>query len=278
MNAGVETTDHPSIVYYDSDYPSKQFSVYPENFDDIVAFQGLANDVDKYLQLAGLAGPKILDLCCGTGRITLPLAAAGYKVTGVDFCESFIEQLQTKLKTLDEKTTGNVSLVAQDITKLSLKEHQFDLAICGFNSLLCITDHLNQQKALDAIAKHVRKDAVLALDLMNPFILNWAGDPVPKPFFNRRNPHTGNFYTRFAAMGPLLVDQRQKLYGWYDEIVQDGTVKRQVYEIYWRPVFRYEIELMLEKAGFKIKNIYGGHQNEPFTTQSRKMFIEAVKL
>ena len=152
------------------------------------------------------------------------------------------------------------------------------MAICAFNSLLSIPDFEQQQQTLLRAAEHIRKDGVLALDLMNPLVLNLAGDSFPIPFFNRKNPHSGNEYTRFAALGKMQTDQKQKLYGWYDEIESDGTVKRQLYEMYWRPVFRYEIKLMLEKAGFKVDKIYGGHQDEPYTESSRKLFIQAIKL
>jgi ubiquinone/menaquinone biosynthesis C-methylase UbiE len=278
MNAGLENTLHPSIEYYDGDYPSREFSHHPENFDDTVELQGLAFDVEKYVSLANEFGHCILDVCCGTGRITLPLVKRGFQVTGVDFCQPLLDQLKTKRTVCENGTEGRLCLANQDVTRLNLPNKFFDLAVCGFNSLSCITSFEAQQEALCKIGEHVREGGLLALDLINPFVLNWAGDPAPKPFFTRKHPITGNVYTRFAAMGPLLVDQRQKLYGWYDEIDPDNALKRKLYEMYWRPVFRYEIQLMLEKAGFIIRAIYGGHRNEPFASTSRKMFIEAVKV
>ena len=278
MNAGLEKTLHPSIKYYDGDYPSKEFSLFPENFDDIVHYQGLAHDVEKYLELANYYGKNILELCCGTGRVALPLAAAGNQVTAIDFSPELLRQFEIKLNKMGEAISQNISIVEADITRFSLETKSYDLAICAFNSLLCITDFNLQQQALYKAAEHLRKNGLLVLDLMNPFILNFAGDIMPRPFFTRKNPVNGNLYTRFAAMGPMQADQTQKLFGWYDEITTDGILRRTPYEMYWRPVFRYEIELMLEKASFKIIHIYGGHQNEPFTSTSRKMFIEAIKL
>ncbi len=277
MNAGLQNSTHPSLIYYDGDYPSKYYSKYPENFDEIVPFQGLAYDIDKYLQLANELGNNVLELCCGTGRVCIPLAMEGNKVTAVDFAPPLLKQLNDKLNSLPENTAENLTIIEADITDLDLKTKNFDLVICAFNSLLCITSFEKQQRVLNNAATHLRKGGMLALDLMNPFILNFGGDSIPKPFFTRKNPATGNVYTRFAAMGPMQTNQNQKLFGWYDEVEPDGTLKRQLYEMYWRPVFRYEIELMLNKAGFKIAEIFGGHQNEPFTPTSRKMFILAIK-
>lgn len=71
MNAQLPDSD-PSIIYYDSDYPSREGNPFPENFDATVAAQGLSDDVQRYLQFAASAGGPMLELCCGTGRVALP--------------------------------------------------------------------------------------------------------------------------------------------------------------------------------------------------------------
>ncbi|KAA3616840.1 MAG: class I SAM-dependent methyltransferase [Calditrichaeota bacterium] len=278
MNSGIENTQHPSIIYYDSDYPSEKYSKYKNNFDEIVISQGLSNDVEKYNNLAKQFGSNVLELCCGTGRVAIPLAENGNDVTAVDFSSTLLQQFQNKIKQLNNKISNRLKIINQDVTKLSLEKKDYDLIICAFNSLLCIPDFELQQKTLINAAKHIRTKGLLALDLMNPLVLSIAGDETPIPFFTRKNPHNGNIYTRFAARSKMMIDQKQKLYGWYDEIEDDGSVKRQNYEVYWRPVFRYEIQLMLEKAGFKIDKIYGGHLDETYTETSGKLFIQAVKL
>ena len=39
---------------------------------------------------------RILELCCGTGRLTLPIAKDGYDISGVDFTSSMLEQAKVK--------------------------------------------------------------------------------------------------------------------------------------------------------------------------------------
>ena len=117
----------------------------------------------------------------------------------------------------------------------------------------------------------------MVLDIVNPLQLPMAGDAVPKPFFTRRNPHTGRCYTRFAALSPFDESYRQDLYGWYDEVTDDGVVTRRQYSVTWRPIFRFEIQMMLEQAGLRIEKIDGGHQGEAYTSNSSRMFIQARK-
>ena len=44
---------------------------------------------------------RILELCCGTGRLTLPIAKEGYDITGIDYTLSMLAQAKLKLPKLD---------------------------------------------------------------------------------------------------------------------------------------------------------------------------------
>lgn len=76
---------------------------------------------------------------------------------------------------------------------------------------------------------------------------------VPAPFLSRRHGERNRAYPRFAALSPADAEQRQQLYGWYDEIGEAGVVRRTPYSMWWRLVFR----------------------GEPFQAESRKLFVVA---
>ncbi|HEY0510376.1 MAG TPA: class I SAM-dependent methyltransferase [Thermoanaerobaculia bacterium] len=276
MNANLPG-DHISIHYYDSDYPGRDTSRIPENFDGTTVVQGLAHDVDRYLELAGeTPGGRVLELCCGTGRVSIPLARGGFRVTGVDLSAAMLDRFRENLGREAAEVAARISLVHADIARLDLGE-TFALALIPFNSLLCLTRFEDQCAALAAAARHLAPGGRLAVDVMNPLTLPLEGSPIPNPFLTRRNPHTGNVYTRFAALGPMAADQVQELFGWYDEIGPDGNIRRIPYSMHWRPIFRYELELMLERAGLAVESVEGGHLHEPFTAQSSKLFVVARK-
>lgn len=276
MNAALPDS-HPSIQYYDSDYPSRELSRFAENFDAVTELQGLAHDVERYIALARDCETPVIELCCGSGRVGIPLARAGARVMAVDISEGMLQLFRDRLASEDPDVSGRITLVRQDISALHLSHGDYALAIAPFNSLLCLTSFEQQRAAVQAAARHLRPGGRLVLDLMNPLVLPLAGDAVPKPFFTRRNAHTGNRYTRFAAMGPMAASQVQRLWGWYDEVFADGTVHRTEYSMEWRLIFRYELELMLTGAGLELESVEGGHQGEPFTATSRKMFAIARK-
>jgi SAM-dependent methyltransferase len=274
MNTWLDA-DSATNHYYDGDFPAERFCRFRENFDATTHYQGLRYDVPRYVEIAKQTGGPVLEACCGTGRVALPLAEAGFEVTGVDYSPELLRQFRAKLGPEPEALARRIGIVEQDITRLDLERRDYPLAILAFNSLLCLDEFGQQCLALEALAAHMRQDGLLLIDIVNPLQLPADGDPTPRPFFTRRNPHTGQVYTRFAALGPFDSVQRQELYGWYDEIAGDGIVKRRQYSVTWRPIFRYEMQMMLERAGLHIAKLEGGHQGETYTAASPRMFIHA---
>jgi len=278
MNSGYKN-EQTTIEYYDSDYPSLYFSKYKENLDSTFKYQGINKDVEKYLNILSelnIPNKEVLELCCGTGRISLPLANSGYKVTGVDILQGMLDKFQTNLNDNYQNSKRNISLVNQDITSLSLNK-KFQVAILGFNALLQIADFNKQIQALKCINDHLNEDGILLLDIVNPFIQNFKGDSTPKAIFTRRNTTTGNIYTRFSLTSPINAEQVQVLSGWYDEILPNGNVKRYPYSMQWRLIFRYELEMMLAKAGFDVISISSGYNDSPLVPYSLNMFVQVKK-
>ena len=276
MNPGLGN-DHPSIHYYESDYPSPYDTMFPENFDPITEYQGLAFDIERYRELVKESNGPVLELCCGTGRVAIPLARDGFEVTGVDISQAMLQKFKNNLEREKPEVANRVTLIEQDVTQLLLGEKRFQTCIIAFNSLLCIPDFNLQMKLLKATAAHLMPGAKFLIDIVNPLQLDLEGDPVPKPFFTRKDRNTGNTYTRFFITGPFETDHKQKLSGWYDEITPEGFVKRRHYSLYWRPIFRFEIELMLREAGLRLLKVEGGHRKEIYTAQSPRMFLIAGK-
>jgi SAM-dependent methyltransferase len=276
MTSEWTSADNPMLDYYDADFPSPLLSRFPENFDSTTVFQGLAHDVTRYREIAANKAGPVLELCCGTGRVAIPLALDGHRVTAVDFSEQLLEQMRGNVRRVAPQIADAVTIVRQDVTALDLGRARFRVAIVAFNSLLCIPRFDAQRAILRNIARHLLPDGILVLDLINPLVLKPDGEPVPLPFFTRRHPATGKRYTRFAALSPFDADHVQRLYGWYDEVDDDGTVRRRGYQTFWRPIYRFELDLMLAEAGLAVASLEGGHQKEPYTASSPRMFVCAA--
>ena len=73
---------------------------------------------------------RILELCCGTGRLTLPIAKEGYDITGVDYTPSMLAQAKNKAA----EAGLEISFIEADIRTLDLRE-KYDLIFIPFNSI-----------------------------------------------------------------------------------------------------------------------------------------------
>ncbi|UCE10633.1 MAG: class I SAM-dependent methyltransferase, partial [Candidatus Thorarchaeota archaeon] len=100
-------------------------------------------DEKLYLELAKRFGSPVLELACGTGRITIILARAGYEITGIEISPEMLEIAQEKLRLLPRDVQSRVSLKHGDITDFKL-DKKFAMIIIpwAFKYLLSTEDQL----------------------------------------------------------------------------------------------------------------------------------------
>ena len=115
-----------------------------------------ATDLWPWLDLAKAADPPVLYLGIGTGRIALPLRAAGIEVVGVDSHPAMLEGLRER--------APDMRFIQSRIETLQIDE-RFDLIIAPSN-ILYLVDRLR------GAARHLRADGSLAFELANP---HWLG-------------------------------------------------------------------------------------------------------
>lgn len=102
---------------------------------------------------------------CGTGRISVPIVAAGLSLTCVDYSEGLLDCLRHKLQ---EKGL-TASLHCMDVRELAL-DILFDLIFIGFNSFSEILTRVDQGLALRRIRSHLSNDGTFVCTLHNPAI------------------------------------------------------------------------------------------------------------
>ncbi len=274
MNTDVPDSD-ASILYYDGDYPSLEIGEARAEDAATLARIGMLGDVAFYRDQAEATGGPVLEIGCGTGRLTIPLARAGHALCAVDASAAMLGQLHAKLAGEPSEVRGRVHAVHQDAAALDLPRRGFRLAILPFNLLMLIPDFAAERRALAAVAAHLAPEGRLALDVMNPLTLALDAETRPAASQPRRNPRTGNPYVKNALASRLDERQCQRLHGWYDELLPDGRIAVSDFAFTWRMIFRYELELMLEAAGFAIETLAGDFDGAPWTVDSRRMVVTA---
>ena len=276
MNRDVPDRDG-SILYYDGDYPSLEIG--EARAEDVarLARIGILGDVAFYKEQAAQTGGPVLEIGCGTGRLTIPLARMGLKVTAVDASPAMLEQLRAKLAAEPAEIRDRVEVAQADAAALSLARRDFALAVLPFNVLMLIADFEAERRTLAGVAAHLAPGGRLALDVMNPLTLALEADNRPVPSEARRNPLTGNPYVKNSRNTRLDERQRQRVYGWYDELLPDGEQTICDFSFHWRLIFRWELELMLAEAGFTPTRVAGDFEDAGWGVDSARIVVTAQR-
>jgi SAM-dependent methyltransferase len=247
------------------------YDIYARFYDLDLA--DLDDDLLMIGQFAARAGSPILELACGTGRVLIPLARQGYRVTGVDVSPAMLAVARAKVAA--EGLGDRVTLVEQDMRDLELDE-RFSMAFVAVNSFMHLPETDAQLAALCAIREHLVPGGLLVLDLFHPDLtrlLEPRGQVTLDKVFT--DPRTGHRLMRYSTKETDLGNQTIRTTFIVDELDEGGSVQRTLFPFSMRYLFRAELELLLRHAGFKIEAVYGSYDLDEFTSDSEKMIAVA---
>jgi SAM-dependent methyltransferase len=228
-------------------------------------------DIDVHLGFARRFGGPVLELACGTGRLVAPLAQAGFAVTGVDSSEPMLERARNRLSTLGLKA----NLVQQSLQSFSV-EGSFRTIIVGLDSFGLLLKRDDQLKALRAARAHATHDGRLILDVSNGN-LRGGGEPVEELVHDLTmpDPTTGRPISKFVLRRPKPSEQLDELMFFYDEQDERGYLRRSMVELKLRWFTRFELELLLQTAGWQVDELYGDYDLAEFGPSSDRLIVVA---
>ncbi len=124
--------------------------VYWDGFHYDLHTDVLPGDLPFYLSEAKKAGGPALELACGTGRLTIPLAKAGIDITGLDVAGPMLERARSKAAAEGVK----VRFVRADARKIRLNG-KFKLIFIAFNSMQHLHDRVSLELFFSGVKKHL---------------------------------------------------------------------------------------------------------------------------
>ena len=131
--------------------------------------QGLPGEAEFYVAQAMTRNCPVLELGCGTGRIALPVAMSGIKVTGIDNSAAMLEVCHDKAVQLGIGKTA-LKLVVADMRDFRLRA-RFPLAFMAYRTFMhCLTPE-DQLACLRCIHDHLAPGGELFCNL-------WAAQPA----------------------------------------------------------------------------------------------------
>jgi SAM-dependent methyltransferase len=231
-------------------------------------------DLDLYLHFASRCDGPVLELGCGSGRVSLALASAGFDVTGIDHSAAMLALARARAADVG---LGDLIQLEQIDVRSIVWDERFALAIYPLNGFLHLPTEEDQHLALRNVHRALLPGGFLLVDLPNPHVV-FTPDADGQLYLRKhfQSPE-GNTISSCAVTQTDLANQVQELTLVYDEVDQDGLVHRTTVETRLRFVYRYEMTGLLREAGFKIDAVYGTYDLDPYQASSDVMFFVAFK-
>ncbi len=195
-------------------------------------------------------GAQILDLGCGTGRITLRLAAAGHRVMGVDPAHASLEAARRK--------PGAEQVSWVEGTAADLPSAAFDLALMTSHVAQFMTGDAEWTAALTALRRSLMPSGSLIFDARDPAARGWlAWNPVDsRKTVVLPDGRKVDIWTEVTGLDGELVS-----------FVHHYTVQGESAELRSISTLRFRSEetlrSSLELAGFEVIQMFGGWERQP---------------
>jgi SAM-dependent methyltransferase len=246
------------------------YDAWAEWYDVVYSTAGV-EDVEFYVELAQASGGPVLEIGCGTGRVTLPVAAAGIDIVGVDFSTAMLAKARERAAAT-KYLGGSYEFVHGDMRTLELDRH-FPLVIIPARTLYLALTAEEQVETLRRAASHMAPGGTLAFNLFVPDP-DLIADTSEEPFSMGEtiNPETGLRCLLSAVNRPDPLVQTIHSTQTVEELDDDGGVMRAVdLEVNLRYLYPSEIHVMLEQVGLVADQVFGDFKGGPLTEDSDEM-------
>jgi SAM-dependent methyltransferase len=217
--------------------------------------------VDSIERLAALRpGASVLDACCGPGRHSLELAARGYRVTGIDITEAYLEAARESASGISGP--GRASFVRADIRSFEARA-DYDLAINLYTSFGYFADPAEDLAALRRLRAALKDGGALVLETTGKETA--ARDFTAGESFERGG---WGVRTEFSVVGHWEGLRNRWILSRGSELVDRAFVLR----LYAGT----EMRATLLEAGFSSAAIFGGLDGSPYDQSAGSLVALAI--
>ncbi|TQR12825.1 class I SAM-dependent methyltransferase [Psychrobacillus soli] len=249
-----------------------------EEYDDPVSYDiennGYIGELPLLEQWASQESGPIIDLACGTGRITIPLASRGFHLIGVDLHAGMLEQAKKKSHELDLQ----IEWLEQDCTQLNLNCKSSLIYMVG-NSIQHFHTNESQNMLLSSIHKHLEEDGVFIFGTRFPNAEELL-QPSTEEYWKTYNDTICNkevdVYT-ISHYDALSQIQRYTTIRKFKNA--DGkVVDEKRTNISLRYTYPKEMERLLSENGFETLHMYKDWNGTPISNDSYEMIYVCRKI
>lgn len=234
-------------------------------------------DVRFWRRLASACDGRVLELGCGTGRISLPLARAGVRLVGLDRSDAMLEKAAARRNTHRRRrgqAARGLSLVRADIRVLPFRAETFGAVLAPYGLLQSLLRDRDLVATLEAVRRVLKRGGTFGIDLV-PDVPRW------REYSNRvqmRGRASGG--ARLTLVESVRQDHRRRVTVFDQEyrrrVGRAVTVHRFSLTFRTLPVGR--MTRLLERAGFAVRRVCGDYRGRPWDEHSDVWILVAEKV
>jgi SAM-dependent methyltransferase len=232
-------------------------------------------DVPFWRDVALNVGGPVLELGCGTGRISLPLARAGVPLVGIDRSAPMLARARQRVRR--SRLAGSISLVRGDIRFLPFQSPAapFSMVLAPYGMLQSLLRERDLQATLAAVQRVLRSGGTFGVELVAD-LPSWAE-------YRRRVSLKGWRGSRGGAHVTLVESVRQdrarRLTIFDQEFTErhGRTAETRRFSLAFRTLSVPQMVRRLERAGFEITALLGDYKGAPWDPRAEVWVILAKK-
>jgi len=229
------------------------------DWEAIVNVRDTERETD-FIQSALSKKGTILDLCCGTGRHSIFLQKRGWTTIGLDLSKNLLKIAKKSMK----KEKAEFPLVRADMRHFPFRNEVFDAVVCMFTSFGYLPSESEDLKSFKEVRRTLRKGGRFLLDVANK-------DHVMKVFQEKDWAEYPPFYMLEKRSLEHKGQTTRLLSQWI--IIKKGTGEVRLLQHNVRLYILEGLKQILNEAGLKVKEVYGGYDRKEFRPDTSRMIV-----
>lgn len=229
------------------------------------------DDIPFYRARASAMGGDVLELGCGTGRVTLPLARDGHEIWALDLSEEMLGQLREKAAQLPGPDRARLHLLHADMADFDLGRH-FDLIVAPYRAFQALIGKNQQEECLRHVRQHLSARGRFIIQVFKPKRVLDQTWVEPESFdWEAVDPRTGRTVRRYEKRERIDLDN-QILY--VDLVYRvEGTSVDVVEPLALSYFYEEQMRALLQDQGFTIVEEYGYFDGRPIASGPELIFV-----
>ena len=230
-------------------------------------------DVPFWRRVAGAAGGAVLELGCGTGRVSRPLARAGVNLVGIDRSAPMLARARKLiLKSSNPQLLKCLDLVRGDIRALPFDAGAFSMVLAPYGILQSLIRPRDLTATLASVARVVARGGTFGIDLV-PDVPQW------REYENRVQLRGRARGAQLTLIESVRQDPKRHLTTFEQKYLERRGAKTREhrFDLTFRTLSVRQMTGQLERAGFRVDAVLGDYRGRPWDDRADVWIIMAKK-